>query len=158
MPHTILLVDDLALCREPIAAMLRQLGYRVHCAADGRKAMEMLEDYSPDLVLLDLAMPRMGGLDVLEAIRDLPQYRDLPIIVFSGSGNAAGLVRGLRVQDCLVKGHASLADLRASIERALARSPGDSIPLKLTPPAPIAAAVASETNARVRAKSEASPW
>lgn len=120
MPYTILLVDDILTCREPIAACLRLAGYRVVCAADGRQALDLLEDCSPDLVLLDMAMPRKTGLEFLQEIREVPQWRDLPVILFTGSGDVLRkLGYELQVEECLVKSQVTPAQIRDAIHRAI---------------------------------------
>lgn len=84
MHGTILLVDDEAVVRKAISAMLKRLGYTVHLAEDGRQALEQLEqlDGSVGLVLLDLQMPRMGGAEVLMRIRE--DWPGLPVVLCSG--------------------------------------------------------------------------
>lgn len=119
MSPTVLLVDDASTCRELIATALGRAGYRVVSAEDGRRAIELLEDHSPDVVLLDLALPRMDGLDLLRTIRQMRQWRDLPVVLFTGSGNALRLTDGLGVEECLVKSVASVAEIRNAIGRAI---------------------------------------
>lgn len=122
MPHTVLLVDDTSSCREAIATVLRVSGYRVVCAQDGRRAIDALENCSPDVIMLDLAMPHMSGLDLLRQIRGLPQWKDLPAILFTGSGDMAQLVQGLGVAQTLVKAQASTSQIREAVSRAVGRS------------------------------------
>lgn len=132
MPCTILIVDDVSTCRETIATMLRMVGYRVFCAADGNQAIDMLEDHWPDLVMLDLALPRLSGLDWLQTIRQMPQWKDLPVLLFTGSGDVTNLTEGLRVDGCLVKSHASVRMIRDAIERILKERSSDAASLLLS--------------------------
>ena len=69
---TILIVDDHPVTREPLAKLLRYEGYQTVCAANGAEAMAALESGSPDLVLLDVVMPKVDGLSFLEAARHDP--------------------------------------------------------------------------------------
>jgi len=71
----ILVVDDMAMCREPIAESLRRYGYEVTCAEGGAEALVFLRDEKPDLVLLDVSMPDPDGLTVLRAMRRNPDLR-----------------------------------------------------------------------------------
>ena len=102
----VLIVDDLADCSEPMARLLELCGFEAGIAADGRAALEMLEDFSPDLILLDLAMPGMDGFEFLRVLRGLPKWTDLPVVVFTAFYNDqmhTGL-RLLGVNDVFSKG------------------------------------------------------
>ncbi len=68
----IMVVDDMAVVREPIAAALWTCGYETLCFSDGSHALQALALRTPDLVLLDLSMPGMSGLDLLRALRERP--------------------------------------------------------------------------------------
>src|SRR5689334_16916054 len=84
-PRRILIVDDDALVRSSLAAVLHAEGYDVHGAADGRAAVLAAIDYRPDLVLLDLNLPGMDGWTTftrLESVRPL-----LPVIVLTARPN-----------------------------------------------------------------------
>ena len=83
----VLVVDDQADCSEPMARLLKLCGFEAQTAANGRDALDKLRDWSADLVLLDLMMPVMDGFAFLEAIRQKPQWSELPVIVFSAWDN-----------------------------------------------------------------------
>ena len=84
----ILVVDDHAATREPLAKLLRFQGYETAVAADGAEALEAVRERRPDLVLLDLLMPGMDGVTFLnEAARELGGA-DLPVIVMTGGRGA----------------------------------------------------------------------
>jgi two-component system, response regulator, stage 0 sporulation protein F len=85
MSH-LLVVDDDESHRTLLSDFLEQLGYRTRTAADGRKALDMLDEEMPDAVLLDLRMPVMSGWGLLEALKKMPRARNLPIIIISGYG------------------------------------------------------------------------
>ena len=121
---TILIVDDTLSCRESVGGMLRRSGYRVVCAQNGRRALSLLEDCSPDLMLLDLAMPDMSAPEFLTTIRAHLRWRDLPVILFTGSGDVLDLASDLGVRECLVKSHHTSADVRRAIEQVFRRRPG----------------------------------
>lgn len=78
----ILVVDDDEKIRSVLIRFLSNLGYRVDSAADGDSALAQLQKDRPDALLLDLVMPGIGGLEVLEKATKL--YPDLPIIILSG--------------------------------------------------------------------------
>ena len=68
----ILIADDHPIAREPLARLLRHEGYETACAANGLEALEAMRERRPDLILLDMMMPKMGGLAFLRALREHP--------------------------------------------------------------------------------------
>jgi CheY-like chemotaxis protein len=85
MSH-ILVVDDDASHRTLICDALQEMGYQTNEAANGREALDLLEDNLPQAVLLDLRMPVMSGWGLLDALKKMPRARGLPIIIISGYG------------------------------------------------------------------------
>ena len=81
MPRTILLVDDDALMRRSLAFHLEQAGYQVHTAANAEDAVNMVRRAPPDLVVLDIGLP---GMDGLEALREIKAQHNLPVIFLTG--------------------------------------------------------------------------
>lgn len=80
---TILVVDDTAHVRQLLSAMLKTRGYNVQTAEGGPHALEVVEEVSPDLILLDIMMPQMDGYEVCERLKDDPRTRDIPVIFIS---------------------------------------------------------------------------
>jgi DNA-binding NtrC family response regulator len=78
----ILIVDDEAPIREVLSTFLEEIGYEAHALADGESAINWLREEKPDLILLDVRMPGMSGLDVLKNARQL--YPEMPVIMISG--------------------------------------------------------------------------
>ena len=70
--HTILLAEDDRFLRRAMEVALTKRGFTVLLAADGQEALDLLGTHTPDLLLLDLLMPRMTGLEVLQALREKP--------------------------------------------------------------------------------------
>jgi CheY-like chemotaxis protein len=85
MSH-ILVVDDDASHRALICDLLEEMRYRTREASNGREALDLLEETLPQAVLLDLRMPVMNGWAVLEALKEMPRARGLPIIIISAYG------------------------------------------------------------------------
>jgi CheY-like chemotaxis protein len=92
----------------------------VLCAENARQALTLLEDHSPDAMLLDLSLPDISGLDLLKDLRRLEQWRRLPVVVFSGSGDTSFLTNGLGVTACLIKSLDSLREIKAALDQAIA--------------------------------------
>ncbi len=91
---TILVVDDSATVRKLISGKLEKSGHNVICASDGIEALECLALGLPDLVLLDITMPRMDGYEVCKQIRSNPEAHDLPVVMISGRDGFFDKVRG----------------------------------------------------------------
>ena len=102
---TILVVDDDPSNRDVLTRRLGRMGYRTLAAVNGRQGLETIRAEHPDLVLLDLMMPEMNGYQVLEACRDEPELRDLPIIMISARDEVDDMVDciGLGAEDFLPK-------------------------------------------------------
>jgi DNA-binding response OmpR family regulator len=94
MARTILLVDDDALMRRSLAFHLEQAGYRVHTAASAEDALALVHRTPPDLVLLDIGLPEMDGLD---ALRELKAEQDLPVIFLTARRRQLDEVLGLEL-------------------------------------------------------------
>ncbi len=91
---TILVVDDSPTVRKLIAGKLEKCGHEVFCSADGVEAMEALETLKPDLILLDITMPRMDGYQVCKLIRGNETLKDVPVVMISGKDGFFDKVRG----------------------------------------------------------------
>ncbi|WP_042338994.1 response regulator transcription factor [Desulfosporosinus youngiae] len=93
----ILVVDD----EEPILELLKfnleKEGYGVFLAKDGQEALDCVEKEQPDLVVLDLMLPGMDGLEVCRRIRLIPRYQQLPIIMLTAKGEVIDKVLGLEL-------------------------------------------------------------
>ncbi|MEJ7928609.1 response regulator [Ramlibacter sp. AN1015] len=85
----ILLVDDEISSAEVIGLILSQEGYRVTLAADGRQALERLATAAPQLLITDFMMPVLNGAELVRAVRALPGYAALPVLLMSGAPEAA---------------------------------------------------------------------
>lgn len=81
----ILAVEDDPDTAEVVRAVLQDEGHDVRVAPDGRKALAELAGWQPDIVILDLLMPALSGHALLGYLRDLPEYRQVPVLVMSGA-------------------------------------------------------------------------
>ncbi len=118
----ILTIDDEPAIRESLEAYLEDCGYRVIQAADGRQGIEVFLQHRPDLVLVDLRMPEMDGLEVMGRITtDWPMT---PVIVVSGTGVLSDAIEALRMGawDYLTKPIEDMAVLEYAVTRALERA------------------------------------
>ena len=116
----ILIVDDERALREGLKATLAGEGHRVRTARDGEDALRKISERAPDLVLLDVMMPRMNGFKTCEEIRRAD--RTMPVIFLTAKDSEADQVRGIGIgADDYVSKDAGEPVLLARINRALAR-------------------------------------
>ena len=120
MPPTILVVDDEKSVTDLIGYNLKKAHYQVLTAHDGESALSMARENEPDLILLDLMLPKVDGLDVC---RELRQTSQVPIIMVTARGEEADRVIGLELgaDDYLVKPF-SMRELLARIKAVLRRN------------------------------------
>ncbi len=123
MARKILVVDDEPVLVETIAYNLEQAGYQVLTAADGRSALEAARRETPDLVILDLMLPEMDGLEVCRQLRREHTTATIPIMMLTAKGDEIDKVVGLEVgaDDYVTKPFGRrelLARVRALLRRA----------------------------------------
>ncbi len=118
----ILTIDDEAVVRNTIQAYLEDYDFTVETAENGKVGLELINNKKFDLVLVDLRMPEVDGLEVLSILRDLQP--DLPTIVISGTGEIGDVVEALRLGawDYLLKPISDLNILRHAIDKCLERA------------------------------------
>ncbi len=110
---SILIVDDQAVLREPLAASLRQVGHTVECAANGKEAIDVLHKFHPDLILLDVAMPTMDGIAFLRRLRAEPAHAGTRVILLTvvSARDQVLAARSLGVKEYILKANFRLAEL-----------------------------------------------
>ena len=91
---SVLVVDDEPTIREVVANYMRRAGYRTRAARDGSEAIDLAERDRPDIVILDLMMPGMDGLEVMHRLRT-PEHDDLAVILLTAKGEESDRVTGL---------------------------------------------------------------
>jgi serine phosphatase RsbU (regulator of sigma subunit) len=118
-PYRLLVIDDEAFVRDSLIAYLEDSGYVVDGAASGLEGLELFERNRPDVVLLDLKMPGMDGVEVLKKLSADPA--NTPIIVVSGAGVMSDVVQALRygASDYLIKPIGDMEVLEHSIHRCI---------------------------------------
>ena len=94
---SLIIVDDNQMNRDALSRRLERKGYAVQVAEDGQQALERISQYPFDLVLLDVEMPGMSGLDVLQVLRDTYSPTQMPIIMVTAKTQSADIVEALRL-------------------------------------------------------------
>lgn len=92
--QVVLVVDDSPTVRKIVQITLQRENIRVVTAGDGLSALTAVSDTQPDLILLDIVLPRMDGYNICHLVRNNPEYRDLPIIMLSGKDGIFDKMRG----------------------------------------------------------------
>ncbi|MGQ0681945.1 response regulator transcription factor [Bradyrhizobium sp.] len=95
MPQSVLVVDDEANILLSLEFLMKKAGYEVRLARDGEEALAEIGKARPDLVLLDVMMPKRNGFDVCEAIRANPEWRTVRVILLTAKGRDIEREKGL---------------------------------------------------------------
>ncbi|HET6649713.1 MAG TPA: response regulator, partial [Candidatus Limnocylindria bacterium] len=121
----VLVVDDDLNIQRVLVFTLKQEGYEVHVASDGQAGVEMAASIRPDVILMDVAMPKLDGYAATQQIRAAEDGRKVPIIMLTAEADVEQRVKGLRAgaDDDIVKPFHPL-ELIARIKALLARSGG----------------------------------
>jgi two-component system sensor histidine kinase ChiS len=121
-PKTILIVEDEPDTAEMFSQMLRLSGYRVIKTYGGISGMKQLLHEKPDLLLLDIMMNDISGLEVLRFLRREPQFEDLPVIVISAKGTTADINAGMEAGATVyMTKPVAYLELKGTVEETFAR-------------------------------------
>ena len=122
-PATILLAEDDRILRKAGEATLKKRGYAVIAAVDGEDALAKAREHKPDLILLDVIMPKLQGFEVLASLKSDAATRDIPVIMLSNLQDESDVRKATDAGalDYLVKSNVPLDVLAARIAEALAR-------------------------------------
>ncbi len=92
--RTIMVVDDEIEMVKVVRGMLKEKGFNVTCAYDGLQVFYVLKQQKPDLIILDILMPQMDGLEVLTRLRCNPATASIPVILLTEKGEPEDLIKG----------------------------------------------------------------
>ena len=123
MPLTILVVDDDLGTRLYISDYLELSGYSVITANNGQEALAMVDEYHPDLIVTDIAMPQMNGYELVRRVRQQPVFRLLPVILLTARTKTQERIMGYQSGcDLYLPKPFELEELAAAIRNLLERS------------------------------------
>jgi DNA-binding response OmpR family regulator len=122
---SVLIIDDNEKIAAPLAALLRIEGHDATYADGAGAALTHLRQSPPDLVLLDLSMPRVDGLDLLEALSSEPRYANVRVAIYSARNDPGSIAAAERLGACdfIVKG----SDWDQTYSRIKANLPGENV-------------------------------
>jgi len=105
MAKKILLIEDEEIMVNLLQKKLTQEGYEISVARDGEEGLKLIREAVPDLVLLDIIMPKKGGFEVMEVMQKDKNLKNIPVIIISNSGQPVELDRAkeLGAKDWLIK-------------------------------------------------------
>ncbi len=95
--NRVLVIDDQAIITQSLCEALEFQGYEPLAAFDGRQALEEISRQRPDLIVLDLLMPYMNGMQFLELLRADPSTHDIPVIILTAVDSREDVVRGIQL-------------------------------------------------------------
>ena len=122
MAHKILIVDDEPNIVISLEFLMKKEGFVVAVANDGEEALAKVASFNPDLMLLDVMMPKKSGFEVCEALRADPERAGLQIVMLTAKGRDTEVAKGLALgADAYVTKPFSTKDLVAKVKEMLAR-------------------------------------
>ena len=121
MNNRILIVEDEKPLREAFAFLLTSEGYEIALAENGRVGLDMLDEFEPDLVLLDMLMPVLNGQEFLQAAQLQTREHHIKILMLSNLSDPIALddAHGLGVTDSVLKADLSPSELAAKVKKLL---------------------------------------
>jgi len=130
MTRTVLLVDDEPNIVLSLEFLVEQAGYEARIARDGESALKAIEERKPDLVLLDVMLPRRDGFDVCRTIRANPEWDDIRIVMLTAKGRDSEREKGLALgADAYITKPFSTREAMEQIKRFLDdKEPGEPEP------------------------------
>lgn len=120
----VLVAEDDVFLSQLLSTSLERAGIKVLKAFDGEAALETIKKERPDLILLDIILPKKSGFEVAEEITSNPMLRSIPIIIISNLGQDSDVARGmaLGVVEYLIKAKVSVDDLVTKVQDYLAKT------------------------------------
>jgi CheY-like chemotaxis protein len=118
----VLIVEDEQALADALELDLKDVGYDVKKAGNGQIGLDFAKTYQPDIIILDLLMPIMDGKTMLHHLRQIPQFKDLPVIVLTNAGDVANIRETLVYHDAasfLVKSNVSTEEIVKTVKSIL---------------------------------------
>ena len=121
MPKKILLIEDDPFLSEIYVIKFKEAGFEISLAQDGSLGLQRIKEEMPDLVLLDIVMPNVDGLEVLRAMKNDATTRDIPVVILSNLGEQEDIKRGLQLgaEFYIVKAHYTPTEVVARVKAVI---------------------------------------
>lgn len=122
---TVLIIEDEEDAAELFAEMMRVSGFRVLKTSNSTPALTMMADEKPDVIILDIMMPEISGLDILRQMRRDPQLANIPAVVVSAKSMPADIKNGMEAgASTYLTKPVGFLDLKEAVERAMSSRTG----------------------------------
>jgi len=117
----ILLVEDDKFLSEMYATKLTSAGFEIETAADGQAALQKIREKTPDLILLDIVLPKMDGFEVLQFLKKDPALKNIMVIFLTNLGQKEEVDKGLALgaNDYIIKAHFTPTEVVAKVKMVL---------------------------------------
>jgi DNA-binding response OmpR family regulator len=120
MRKRILIADDEPNIVVSLEFLMQRKGYEVRAAADGEETLRQLQEFKPDLVLLDIMLPLRNGFEVCQRIRENPEWRHIRIVMLTAKGREVEVTKGLALgADLYITKPFATRELLASVQQLL---------------------------------------
>ena len=121
MPKTILFIEDESALQKTFGEILKQEGYEMIPALDGEVGLRLAKDKKPDLILLDLILPRIHGFDVLKKLKEDKETKEIPIIVLTNLEGISDVDKAIELgaTTYLIKAQYTLEEVVEKIKKTL---------------------------------------
>jgi CheY-like chemotaxis protein len=119
----VLIVEDDNFVAEVYSTKLFEMNHTVRIAQNGKEGLEMVEEEKPDLILLDIIMPVMGGVEMLEELKKKEEWKNIPVILLTNVGEKESIQKtmNLGVKDYLIKSHFTPAEVIEKIDAVIGK-------------------------------------
>ncbi len=121
----ILVAEDDKFLANAYRVKLTKEGFDIQLASNGEEVLKTLQTFNPDIILLDLMMPKIDGFIVLQILRTTDQWREIPVIITSNLGQKEDIEKGMKLgaTDYIVKSDTSIDDILVKIRAHIKQSP-----------------------------------
>jgi len=117
----ILIIEDDPFLSEVYAAKFSQSGFQTEVALDGKKGMERIKADKPDLIILDIVLPKMDGFELLKKIKEDPELKEIPVVLLTNLGQKNEVEKGLSLgaDEYIIKAHFTPTAIVAKVKEIL---------------------------------------
>lgn len=119
MAKKVLIIEDEQTLVKALEQMFKDSGYEIAVAIDGEEGWAQINSFQPDLVLLDLILPKLDGFSILQKIKSSSLTEKIPVIVMTNLSDVGDKVLSLGAADCLVKADLTAADIQKVVQEKL---------------------------------------